>query len=93
MNQKLYSLNLVKYRAEQKQIRDSFKKVDDAGKSISKLQVEMIPTDSTKLSVDQDKFERRKQWINNLSKDIYINESTQVVSDMISQGLLVRKSA
>ncbi|MEY2595549.1 MAG: hypothetical protein RI965_821 [Bacteroidota bacterium] len=93
MNQKLYSLNLVKYRAEQKQIRESFKKVDDAGKSISKLQVEMIPIDSTKLSIDQDKFERRKQWINNLSKDIYINESTQVVSDMISQGLLVRKSA
>jgi len=93
MNQKLYSLNLVKYRAEQKQIRESFKKVDDAGKSISKLQVEMIPTDSTKLSTDQDKFERRKQWISNLSKDIYINESTQVVSDMISQGLLVRKSA
>ena len=29
----------------------------------------------------------------NLSKDIYINETSQVVSDMISQGLLVRKSA
>jgi hypothetical protein len=52
-----------------------------------------MPTDSTRLSADQDKFERRKQWISNLSKDVYINETTQVVSDMIGQGVLVRKSA
>lgn len=93
MNEKLYSLNVVKYRAEQKQIRESFKKIDDAAKTLNKIQVDFLPSDSTKLSTDQDKFERRKQWINNLSKDIYINETSQIVSDMISQGLLVRKSA
>ena len=93
MNEKLYSMNLVKYRAEQKQIRESFKKIDDAAKNLTKLNVDFRPSDSIKLSADQDKYERRKQWINNLSKDIYINETSQVVSDMISQGLLVRKSA
>jgi hypothetical protein len=52
-----------------------------------------LPIDSTKLSVDQDKFERRKQWISNIAKDVYINESTHIVSDMIGQSVLVRKSA
>jgi carboxyl-terminal processing protease len=93
MNQRIYSLNLVKYRDEQKKIRDAYKKIDDATKAINKLQFNLIPTDSTRLSADQDKFERRKQWISNLSKDVYINETTQVVSDMIGQGVLVRKSA
>lgn len=93
MNQRIYSLNLVKYRDEQKKIRDAYKKIDDAAKAINKLQVNLMPTDSTRLSADQDKFERRKQWISNLSKDVYINETTQVVSDMIGQGVLVRKSA
>lgn len=93
MNQRLFSLNLVKYRAEQKKIRESFKKIDDAAKTLSKLQVDLLPSDSLKLSIDKDKLERRKQWINNLSKDLYINESTKVVSDMIRLDMLVRKSA
>ncbi len=86
-------MNLIKYRDEQKKIRDSFKKIDEAAKSITKLQVNFLPIDSTKLSVDQDKFERRKQWISNIAKDVYINESTHIVSDMIGQSVLVRKSA
>lgn len=93
MNQRFYSMNLIKYRDEQKKIRDSFKKIDEAAKSITKLQVNFLPIDSTKLSVDQDKFERRKQWISNIAKDVYINESTHIVSDMIGQSVLVRKSA
>jgi carboxyl-terminal processing protease len=93
MNQRIYSLQLIKYRDEQKKIRDAYKKIDDAAKVINKLQVNILPSDSTRLSPDQDKFERRKQWITNISKDVYINETTQVVSDMIGQGVLVRKSA
>ena len=93
MNQRMYSMNLIKYRDEQKKIRDAYKKIDDAAKAISKLQVTILPSDSTRLSADQDKFERRKQWISNISKDVYINETTKVVSDMIGQGVLVRKSA
>jgi hypothetical protein len=52
-----------------------------------------LQADSLKLSTDQDKLERRKQWIGNVSKDVYINETSQVVLDMIRQVMLVKKSA
>jgi carboxyl-terminal processing protease len=93
LNQKVYSLQLVKYREEQRKIRDSFKKIDEANKKLSKLQVNLLQADSIKLSADQDKLERRKQWIGNVSKDVYINETLQVVLDMIRQVMLVKKSA
>ena len=93
LNQKVYSLQLVKYREEQRKIRDSFKKIDEANKKLSKLQVNLLQADSIKLSADQDKLERRKQWIGNVSKDVYINETSQVVLDMIRQVMLVKKSA
>ena len=90
-NEKVYSLQLSKYREEQKQLRDSFKKIDEASKDLKPLQVNMLALDEKRLSEDNDKLERRKQWINSLSKDIYVKETTQVVADMISQGLLVMK--
>ena len=88
-NEKVYSLQLSKYREEQKQLRDSFKKIDEASKELKPLQVNMLADDEKKLSEDNDKMERRKQWINSLSKDIYVKETFNVVTDMISQGLLV----
>lgn len=88
-NEKVYSLQLSKYREEQKQLRDSFKKIDDASKELKSLQVNMLETDEKRLSADNDKIERRKQWISALSKDIYVQETSKVVSDMIRQGLLV----
>lgn len=91
LNDKVYSLQLMKYRDEQKKIRESFKKIDEAAKNLNKLQVGLLNADSTKLSADQDKLERRKQWITNLSKDVYVNETTHIVSDMIRQFMLVRR--
>lgn len=88
-NEKVYSLQLSKYLEEQKQLRESFKKIDEASKDLKPLQVNMLAMDEKRLSEDNDKMERRKQWINSLSKDIYVKETTNVVADMIRQGLLV----
>ena len=51
----------------------------------------LIPADEKKLSEDNDKLERRKQWIKNLGKDLYLNESVNVMNDMIRQESLVKK--
>lgn len=88
-NEKVFSLQLSKYRNEQKDLRDSFKKIDEASKDLKSLQVNMLQVDEKRLAADNDKIERRKQWINSLSKDIYVKETTQVVADMIRQGFLV----
>jgi carboxyl-terminal processing protease len=89
-NQRVYSLQLNKYREGQKSLRESFKKIEEMNKTTKVLDVKMLDLDQKKLSVDNDKLERRKQWIGNLSKDIYINETCQVISDMIRQVVLVK---
>ncbi len=90
-NEKVYSLQLSKYRDEQKELRASFKKIDETSKDLKSLEVKMLTTDEQRLSADSDKMERRKQWIGSLSKDIYVKETSNVVADMIRQGLLVMK--
>jgi len=89
-SQRVYSLQLIKYREEQKSLRESFKKIEEMNKTTKVMEVKMLELDEKKLSADNDKLERRKQWIGNLSKDIYINETCQVISDMIRQVVLVK---
>jgi carboxyl-terminal processing protease len=88
-NERVYSMQLSKYRDEQQQLRSSFKKIDESSKDLKALQVNMLTVDEQRLSSDSDKIERRKQWINSLSKDIYVKETSNVIADMIRQGLLV----
>jgi carboxyl-terminal processing protease len=89
-NEKVYSLQLEKYRMEQKALKESFKKIEEASKGQKQLEVSIMPTDLKKLEADNDKLERRKQWTGYLSKDIYINEGCQIVGDMIRQTFLVK---
>ncbi len=88
-NAKVYSLNLTKYKQEQTILRDGFKKIEEVNKSQKALTVSMLSEDEKKLSVDQDKLERRKQWITNLSKDLYLSETCKIVSDMIGRNMVV----
>ena len=91
-NQKIYSLKLDIYRNEQKQMRETFKKLEEFNKNNKGLDVQMLESDQKRLAADNDKLERRKQWIKNLSKDIYIAETCKVVSDIINQITLVKGS-
>ena len=89
-NEKVYSLQLTKYREEQKVMRDAFKRIDEMNKTQKVLDVAMLGVDEKKLSADNDKLARRKQWISILSKDVYINETCQIIADMIKQENLVK---
>ena len=91
-NNRVYSLNLAKYRAEQKKIRESVKKIDELNKSNQPLTVNLIPQDEKRLSADNDKLERRKQWAKNLSKDIYVGETVNIINDMISHKAMAVKN-
>ena len=54
------------------------------------MPVEGLTADEAKYNnVDKEKGERYKAWLKNLKTDIYINESFNVVNDMIArtQGL------
>jgi carboxyl-terminal processing protease len=85
-----YSLNLKKYREEQKTLRNTVKE----NESVMKLST---PMNVTNLAVDKDKFynnpdtakgERYKDWLKRLRTDIYIDETAKIVADMVTQQSL-----
>jgi carboxyl-terminal processing protease len=84
-NDREYSLNITKYRQQQQKIRESMKKIEELNKNQQALEVSLLPLDEKRLSVDNDKLERRQQWSKNLSKDIYLGETVNIINDMIVQ--------
>ncbi|HEX8675609.1 MAG TPA: carboxy terminal-processing peptidase, partial [Segetibacter sp.] len=88
-NDKTYSLNIDKYREEQKAIKTTVKQNDSLAKLTNELPFAGLKSDTTKYNnVDKDKGERYKTWLKNLKSDIYINEAANVLQDMaVKQGL------
>ena len=83
-NNKIHSLNIEKYRAVQKSIRATVKQNEMLTKLENEMPFEGLKADNAKYNnVDKEKGERYKTWLKNLRTDIYINEATKVVSDMI----------
>jgi carboxyl-terminal processing protease len=91
-NDKMYPLNLKAYQEEQKMIRATVKQID----SVSKLKVPMniysMPQDTIKYAEDKDKSDRYKQWVESRKTDIYLNETINVMDDMISLKSVVYKN-
>src|ERR1700757_176530 len=77
-----YSLNLEKYMAEAKKYKDENKKYDELRKDIKGVDVTLLNADIQRLSADTTKLSREKKWAGNLKKDFYINEASNVISDM-----------
>ena len=85
-NDKAYSLQLDKYRQEQKQIRNAVKRIDSLTKLQKTLPVSFLKEDENKyVSVDKDKTERYKQWLTAVSKDIYVDQAVKVIKDIVTQ--------
>ncbi len=93
-NDKTYSLNLTKYEEEQKQLKATVRQNDSLAKLTTELPVEGLKADDSKYNnVDKDKGDRYKNWLKNLRTDIYLNEASNVIKDMIvtkQSGLAVQ---
>lgn len=92
---KEFSLHLDKYQKEQKAIKETVKKLEEAKKIQKEIDIVALPQDLNRFSYDPSKQERFDQWLKNLKKDIYIEQATQVSQDMITQRnvALATKSA
>ena len=77
-----YSLNLEKFRAEQKQLRDQNKKYEDLKKEIKGFSGQLLPDDITKFGSDTTRLNREYRWVKNVTKDIYIHEASNVINDI-----------
>ena len=90
LNDRVYTLNLKKYMEEQKEIKDLVKEMERLTKTQKANPVELLPEDITRYDADQAKKDRQTQWLNNLKNDIYLNETVNVVNNMISQQAIVK---
>ncbi len=77
-----YSLKIDKYRAEQKQLREQYKKYDDLKIDIKGFTAELPGYDKEVLKNDTLKLNRETKWIKNIQKDNYIFEASNVINDM-----------
>ncbi len=89
-NNKQYSLELDKYRKEQKKIRATFAQNESLMKLKTELNVTALPGETNRWANDKAKQERFNQWLKNLQKDIYLDQAVKVVDDIISQQNLVK---
>lgn len=84
-NDKEYHLQLEKYLTEQKQIKATVKQSSSLTKLTNELPVVGLEVDNNKYdNVDKEKGERYRNWLKNLRTDIYLNETANVINDMIA---------
>ncbi len=88
-NDKIAPLNLKKYQEEQKQIKNSVKQIEASIKLPAELDVVALPDDLKKFEYDNGKLERFKDWIKRLRSDIYLDETVNVINDMVVQKNVV----
>ncbi|MBC7694412.1 MAG: carboxy terminal-processing peptidase [Burkholderiales bacterium] len=77
-----YNLNIDKYRAEQKQLREQYKKYDELKVNIKNFSVELPNYDREVLKNDTTKLNREIKWTGNIQKDNYIFEASNIINDM-----------
>ncbi len=85
-NERSYSLNIDKYKAEKKLVKAKADQIIAAQKLKKNLNVSLLPMELEKYKGDENKQERLKQWVKALSEDIYLNQAGQVMDDMIVEA-------
>jgi len=84
-NDKVYSLNIDKYRDEKKKLSDTYKQLEKLNKLPKELTVSALQEDVNKYANDKDKDDRFKAWLKNLRNDLYLDETVNVMNDMVNQ--------
>lgn len=89
-NDKQYSLQIDKYRNEQKSIRTTIKQLEVLLKLKDSINVSALPQEENRYADDKNKKERFVQWIKGLQQDIYLDQAIKVMNDIIGQQNLVK---
>lgn len=81
-------LSIDKYRANQDSIQKMFNKDDNGAVLKTPLSVNVLKVDYDKYYKNPDKTKQGwyQDFLKSVSKDVYIEESTKIVSDMIDSG-------
>jgi len=88
---KVYPLNVQKYRDEQKQLKSTYKQIETLSKLTTgnELNIQALPQDAHKYDDDKNKGDRFQQWLKDRKADLWLGETVNVLDDMITQKNLV----
>ena len=89
-NDREYSLNITKYKEEQKELKDIYKQIETLYKLPKPMNMNTPASDTTAINSDKDKMDKNKQWLKVRADDIYIDESVKVLNKMITQNNMAK---
>lgn len=85
--EKVFSLNINKYRQQQNLIRQTVRQNDSLVKLQHPMSIEHLNIDKNKfdttVSDNKSKAARYHQWLNAIKRDLYINQAAGVVNEMV----------
>ncbi len=84
-NEKESSLNINKYKEEQKTMKELYKQLEELTKLTKDINITNTPVDVETVNATKDKAERNKAWLKRLSGDIYLDETIRVINNVIEQ--------
>lgn len=81
-NVNVYSLQIDKFKAEQKKLEDTNKKYKSLADYNNSLPFRALPYESELMKKDANLKEKRESWFESLSKDVYVEEALNVLDDL-----------
>lgn len=82
----VYSLNIDKFKAEQKALEDKNKKYKPIVDYKNNFVFKSLPYEDEMMKKDASLKEKRDSWHESLSKDIYIEESIHILNDLQTEN-------
>jgi carboxyl-terminal processing protease len=80
----VYSLQMDKFKQEQKHLEDTNKKYKSIADYTNTLKFKSLPYEEEQMKTDVTLKEKRDRWHESLTKDIYIEEAVHVLDDLQS---------
>lgn len=86
------SLEIQKYKAQQKEVRDISTKVRNLTQLKDDLSIANLSSDLEAINSDSLKKDRNDFWVKYLKKDVYLGETLNIMSDVIQQKGMALKN-
>jgi carboxyl-terminal processing protease len=83
-------LNEKQYRKEQESLKSLTKRLDEMQKKATLLEIVNPRADVSKVNIDSATMTKNKDWLKNVSKDIYIAESVNILNDLAKGSMSVQ---
>jgi carboxyl-terminal processing protease len=84
-----FSLNIQKFKEDQKKLKSVYKDIDDAYKLSKAIDMKYLDGENV-ADENKDKNDRSKQWLKVRSEDVFIDKTVKVVNSMITQTNLAK---